>query len=353
MSGARRGQDGPRVGIFGATGQVGGVMRSVLIERDFPLAQIRYFASERSAGRRLPWRDGDVEVEDSASASFAGLDIALFSNGRTASLQFAPNVAAEGAIVIDNSSAWRMDPDVPLVVPEVNGHELGHIAKGIVANPNCTTMVCMPVLAPLHAEAGLVRLIASTYQAVSGAGSAGVVELDGQVRAVAEKAAELAFDGRAVAGLTPAPVKFSAPVAFNVLPLAGSIVDDGAGETDEEQKFRNESRKILGLPQLRVSCTCVRVGVYTGHSLSLNAEFATPLSPERARQLLASAPGVELADVPTPLMAAGTDPCFVGRIRRDPSTEHGLALFVSGDNLRKGAALNAVQIAEALLPQLG
>jgi aspartate-semialdehyde dehydrogenase len=324
-------------------------MRAVLAERDFPVAAMRYFASSRSAGRRLPWRDGEVEVEDSAVADFSGLEVALFSNGGAASRELAPRVAAAGAVVIDNSSAWRMDPDVPLVVPEVNVSALAHTPKGIVANPNCTTMVGMPVLAPLHAEAGLVRLVVSTYQAVSGAGGAGVAELDAQIRAGADKAAELAFDGRAVSGMTPTPVTFAGPVAFNVLPLAGHLVDDGTGETNEEQKFRDESRKILGLPDLRVSCTCVRVPVFTGHSLSLNAEFSRDLSPERATELLVAAPGVRLADVPTPLAAAGIDPSLVGRIRRDTSVEHGLALFVSGDNLRKGAALNAVQIAEALL----
>jgi aspartate-semialdehyde dehydrogenase len=340
------------VGVFGATGQVGTVMRAVLVERDFPVADVRFFASARSAGRRLPWRHGEVEVEDSATADFAGLDVALFSNGGAASRELAPRVAAAGAIVIDNSSAWRMDADVPLVVPEVNGSALGHTPKGIVANPNCTTMVCMPVLGPLHAEGGLIRLVVSTYQAVSGAGGAGVAELDAQIRAIADKAVELAFDGRAVAGMTPAPVKFVGPVAFNVLPLAGRLVDDGTGETDEEQKFRNESRKILGIADLRVSCTCVRVPVFTGHSVSLNAEFSSDLSPERATELLARAPGVRLEEVPTPLAAAGIDPSLVGRIRRDATVEHGLALFVSGDNLRKGAALNAVQIAEALLPRL-
>jgi aspartate-semialdehyde dehydrogenase len=340
------------VGVFGATGQVGAVMRAVLAERNFPVADVRFFASARSAGRRLPWHDDEVEVEDSAGADFAGLDVALFSNGGAASRELAPRVAAAGAVVIDNSSAWRMDPDVPLVVPEVNASALGHTPKGIVANPNCTTMVCMPVLGPLHAEAGLVRLVASTYQAVSGAGGKGVVELDNQIRAVADKAAELTFDGRAVAGMTPAPVTFAGPVAFNVLPLAGRLLDDGSHETDEEQKFRNESRKILGIAHLGVSCTCVRVPVFTGHSVSLNAQFASELSVERATELLAAAPGVRLEEVPTPLAAAGTDPSLVGRIRRDPTVEHGLALFVSGDNLRKGAALNAVQIAEALLPRL-
>ena len=253
-------------------------------------------------------------------------------------------MAAAGATVIDNSSAWRMDPDVPLVVSEVNPDDLEHARKGIVANPNCTTMAAMPVLAPLHRAGGLRRLVVSTYQATSGAGLDGVAELDEQVRKVADGAAALTFDGGAVD--FPAPNKFAAPIAFNVLPLAGSIVDDGTGETDEEQKLRNESRKILGIPDLQVVPTCVRVPVFTGHSLSINAEFERDLSPEQATELLASAPGVALADVPTPLMAAGKDPAYVGRIRRDPTVDHGLTLFVSNDNLRKGAALNAVQIAE-------
>ena len=336
-----------RVGVVGATGQVGGVMRSVLAERAFPVGAIRYFASSRSAGRTLPWRGDEVIVEEADTADWSGLDIALFSAGASTSRVLAPRVAAAGATVIDNSSAWRMDPDVPLVVSEVNPGSLDRIPKGIVANPNCTTMAFMPALAPLHREAGLRRLVVSSYQAASGAGLAGTAELDEQVRKVADRAAALAFDGAAVD--MPAPTKFAAPIAFNVLPLAGSIVDDGSGETDEEQKLRNESRKILGIPHLPVSVTCVRVPVFTGHSLSINAAFERPLSPERALELLADAPGVAVVDVPTPLMAAGTDPCYVGRVRRDPTVEHGLALFVSNDNLRKGAALNAVQIAELLV----
>ena len=336
-----------RVGVVGATGQVGGVMRSVLEERNFPVGEIRYFASARSAGRTLPWRGHDVAVEDADTADYAGIDIALFSAGASASRELAPRVAAAGATVIDNSSAWRMDPEVPLVVSEVNPGELDEIPKGIVANPNCTTMAFMPVLAPLHREAGLRRLVVSTYQAVSGAGLAGVAELDEQVRKVADRAAGLAFDGGAVD--MPPPQQFAAPMAFNVLPLAGSIVDDGSGETDEEQKLRNESRKILGIPDLPVSVTCVRVPVFTGHSLSINAGFERNLPPERALELLAGAPGVAVVDVPTPLMAAGNDPSYVGRLRRDPTIENGLALFVSNDNLRKGAALNAVQIAELLV----
>jgi aspartate-semialdehyde dehydrogenase len=333
------------LGIFGATGMVGEVMRSVLAERRFPAERVRFFASARSAGRKLPWAGGEVEVEDSATADYAGLDIAVFSAGATASRELAPRVAAAGAIVIDNSSAWRMDADVPLVVPEVNEAALDSIPRGIVANPNCTTMVCMPPLKALHDEAGLTRIVASTYQAVSGGGQKGVAELDEQVRKVGEQAAALALRGDAVD--FPPPSKFAAPIAFNVLPLAGNLVDD---ETDEEHKFRNESRKILGLPNLPVSCTCVRVPVYTGHSVSLNVEFERPISVERAHQVLASAgPAVALVDVPTPLTAAGADPSYVGRVRQDPGAPNGLALFVSGDNLRKGAALNAVQIAEALV----
>jgi aspartate-semialdehyde dehydrogenase len=345
--------DGLRVGIVGATGQVGAVMREILAERNFPLSELRFFASARSAGSTLPWGDGEITVEDAATADPAGLDIALFSAGATTSKAQAPRFAAAGVTVIDNSSAWRRDPDVPLIVSEVNPHALAEMRKGIIANPNCTTMAAMPVLAPLHAEAQLTRIIASTYQAVSGSGVAGVEELDGQVKAVVDKAAELAHDGSAVA--FPDPVKYVRPIAFNVLPLAGSIVDDGSFETDEEQKLRNESRKILGIPDLLVSGTCVRVPVFSGHSLSLNVEFARPLSVERATELLSTAPGVELSDVPTPLQAAGRDPSYVGRIRQDPGAPdgRGLALFVSNDNLRKGAALNTIQIAELIAAKAG
>jgi aspartate-semialdehyde dehydrogenase len=337
---------GLRVGIVGATGQVGTVMRQILAERNFPIGEIRFFASARSAGSTLPWQGGEITVEDAATADPTGLDIALFSAGASTSKVQAPRFADAGVTVIDNSSAWRRDPDVPLIVSEVNPHALAEVRKGIIANPNCTTMAAMPVLQPLHAESGLTRIVASTYQAVSGSGLAGVEELDGQVRAVVDKATELTHDGSAVA--FPEPVKYVRPIAFNVLPLAGSIVDDGTFETDEEQKLRNESRKILGIPDLLVSGTCVRVPVFTGHSLSLNVEFARPLSVERATELLSAAPGVQLADVPTPLQAAGQDPSYVGRIRQDPGVPdgRGLALFVSNDNLRKGAALNTVQIAE-------
>ena len=335
-----------RVGVVGATGQVGSVMRTLLEERNFPIDEIRFFASARSAGSTLPWKGGSITVEDAATADPSGLDIALFSSGATSSRDLAPKFAAAGVTVIDNSSAWRMDPEVPLVVSEVNGAEIHEAKKGIIANPNCTTMAAMPVLKVLHDEASLVRIVVSTYQAVSGGGLAGVDELDKQSRETADRARDLTFDGEAVS--YPAPSKFAKPIAFNVLPYAGKYVDDGSFETDEEQKLRNESRKILAIPGLKVSGTCVRVPVFTGHSLSINAEFARPLSVERATALLSKAPGVVVLDVPTPLEAAGKDPSYVGRIRQDSSVDdgRGLVMFVSNDNLRKGAALNAVQIAE-------
>ncbi|MFK0280147.1 aspartate-semialdehyde dehydrogenase [Streptomyces sp. NPDC090499] len=335
-----------RVGIVGATGQVGTVMRRILVERNFPVTQLRLFASARSAGSVL---DG-VTVEDAATADYSGLDIVLFSAGGATSKALAEKVAAQGAVVIDNSSAWRRDPEVPLVVSEVNPHAIADRPKGIIANPNCTTMAAMPVLKVLDAEAGLEALVATTYQAVSGSGLAGVAELHGQVQKVAADAEKLTHDGTAVD--FPEPQVYKRPIAFNVLPFAGNLVDDGLNETDEEQKLRNESRKILELPELKVSGTCVRVPVFSGHSLQLNARFARPISPERATELLADAPGVELSDIPTPLQAAGRDPSYVGRIRRDETVENGLALFVSNDNLRKGAALNAVQIAELVAEEL-
>ena len=344
------------IGVVGATGQVGQVMRRLLEDREFPTTSVRFFASARSQGKKLPFRGQEIEVEDAETADPSGLDIALFSAGATMSRVQAPRFAAAGAVVVDNSSAWRKDPDVPLVVSEVNferdvAGRARSLPKGIIANPNCTTMAAMPVLKVLHDEAGLIRMIASTYQAVSGSGLAGVEELFGQASAVIEGSRELVHDGSALT--YPAPVKYVAPIAFNVVPLAGSLVDDGSGETDEDQKLRNESRKILGIPDLAVSGTCVRVPVYTGHSLSLNVEFERPISPERARELLSVASGVKYVDVPTPLAAAGTDDSLVGRIRQDPGVPdgRGLALFVSGDNLRKGAALNTIQIAELLAAQ--
>lgn len=354
---------GVTLAVVGATGQVGAVMRRLLAERGFPVATVRYFASARSAGTELPWEGWwagapadarQIVVEDVATADLSGIDIALFSAGGGASREHAPRFAAAGAVVIDNSSAWRMDDAVPLVVSEVNPQDLDSaVAEGgrrIVANPNCTTMAAMPVLKALHDAAGLSRLVATTYQAVSGSGMAGVAELAGQVRAGAGQDLEgLATDGAAVD--LPEPAAYVAPIAFNVVPLAGDLLDDGSGETNEEQKLRNESRKILGIPDLLVAGTCVRVPVFSGHSLAIHAEFTSPITPEAAREALSVAPGVALADVPTPLAAAGQDPSYVGRIRTDQSVPdgRGLVLFVSNDNLRKGAALNTVQLAEELV----
>ena len=335
------------VGIVGATGQVGGVARTLLLERKFPMENVRFFASARSAGKKIEFGDKTITVEDAATADYTGLDIAVFSAGGATSRAIADKVASQGVIVIDNSSAFRMDPDVPLVVPEVNAHALDDIPKGIVANPNCTTMAAMPVLKPLDLEAGLERMVVATYQAVSGGGLAGVDELDQQVRKGANEAAALTYDGDAVDFGDPS--KFATTIAFNAVPMCGSIVDDGLEETDEEQKLRNESRKILELPDLAVSGICVRVPVFTGHSLAITAGFSRPITPDRARELLADAEGVVLDDLPTPLKSAGIDPSIVGRIRPDETFENGLSLFVSGDNLRKGAALNTIQIAEALV----
>ncbi|WP_405781562.1 aspartate-semialdehyde dehydrogenase [Streptomyces sp. NBC_01378] len=335
-----------KVGIVGATGQVGTVVRKILVERDFPVDELRLFASARSAGTVI---DG-VTVEDASTADYTGLDIVIFSAGGSTSKALAEKVAAQGAVVIDNSSAWRKDPEVPLVVSEVNPHAIANRPKGIIANPNCTTMAAMPVLRPLHEEAGLEALVVATYQAVSGSGLAGVAELHGQAQKVVAEADKLTHDGSAVE--FPEPQVYKRPIAFNVLPLAGAIVDDGLNETDEEQKLRNESRKILEIPGLKVSGTCVRVSVFSGHSLQINARFARPLSVERATEILSGAPGVELSDIPTPLQAAGQDASYVGRIRGDETVEHGLSLFVSNDNLRKGAALNAVQIAELVAAEL-
>lgn len=344
---------GIRIGVVGATGQVGAVVRRLLDERAVPVAEIRYFASARSAGKTLPWKGAEITVEDAATADPRGLDVAIFSAGASTAREQAPRFAAAGVLVIDNSSGFRMDPDVPLVVSEVNPHAIDEARKGIIANPNCTTMAAMPVLKVLHAEAGLERLVVSTYQAVSGAGLAGGEELLEQARAaVAQDALELVHDGSSVS--FPQARTFSKTIAFDVIPQAGNFVDDGLFETDEEKKLRNESRKILELPNLLVSGTCVRVPVFTGHSLSINAEFANPLSVARAKELLAKAPGVVLTEVPTPLESAGTDPSYVGRIRQDEGVPdgRGLALFISNDNLRKGAALNAVQIAEIVAARL-
>jgi len=341
----------PNIGVVGATGMVGNVMRALLAEREFPHNELRFFASARSAGSKIEFCGRQIEVEDAAVADPTGLDVAIFSAGATTSRALAPKFAAAGVIVVDNSSCWRMDPDVPLVVSEVNPLDIKQAKKGIISNPNCTTMAAMPVLKPLHDAASLVRLTASTYQAVSGGGVQGVAELDEQVQAV-EGIDRLTYDGEAVS--FPAPKKFARTIAFNVLPFAGSLVDDGQLETDEEKKLRNETRKILHIPDLKVSGTCVRVPVFTGHSLSLHAEFARAITPSEAERILAGAPGVSVVDIPTPLLAAGKDPSYVGRIRKDQSVDgdKGLVLFVSNDNLRKGAALNALQIAELVVASL-
>jgi aspartate-semialdehyde dehydrogenase len=339
----------PAVGIVGATGLVGEMMRALLAERDFPMKSLRLFASARSAGTKLAFGGQEIVVEDAAAADYAGLDIVFFSAGGDTSRALAPKVAAAGAIVIDNSSAFRSDPEVPLVVAEVNPHALEVMPKGIVANPNCTTMAAMPVLRPLHEAAGLKRLVVSTYQAVSGGGVAGIEELEGQIRAGAEDGVALARDGQAAD--LPAPKKWAVPIAYNVVAMNYVLGEDGY--TEEEAKLRDESRKILEIPGLPVSGTCVRVPVYSGHSLSINAEFDRPLSPQAAVELLGAAPGVVVTALPNPLEATGQDPVFVGRVRVDPTVQHGLALFVSADNLRKGAALNAVQVAEVLLNRRG
>ncbi|MDR0945708.1 MAG: aspartate-semialdehyde dehydrogenase [Bifidobacteriaceae bacterium] len=335
------------VAVVGATGQVGRVMRRILEERNFPVARMRFFASAHSAGTVLPWRDQQVTVEDVATADVSGLDVAVFSAGAGASKVQAPRFAAAGCVVVDNSSAWRGDPDVPLIVAEVNGELAKNPPKNIIANPNCTTMAAMPVLGPLSHEAGLIRLIVASYQAVSGAGRKGTAELAEQVEASrGQDIAGLAHDGHAVT--FPEPDAFPKTIAFNVVPFAGSLVPGPGEETSEEVKLRDESRKILGLPDLRVMGTCVRVPIFTSHGLAIHAEFERPITADRAREILKTAPGVIQSDIPTPLDAAGIDPVIVGRIRPDQSAPEGrgLAMFVVGDNLRKGAALNAVQIAE-------
>ena len=335
-----------RVAIVGASGQVGTVMRAILRERNFPVDEIRFFGSSRSAGHILDWNGRAIEIEDAATADFTGIEIALASSGASSSKILSPRLAAAGAVVIDNSSAWRMDPDVPLVVPEVNAHALRSIPKGIVANPNCTTMAAMPVLKPLHLAAGLRSMTVATYQAVSGAGREGVDELANQLESTRNSDVRvLTFDGSAFP--LDQGIKFPATIAHNVVPLAGSIVEDGSLESGEEQKLRDESRKILEIGDLLVDATCVRVPVFTGHSLAITASFERAISPEKATELLMDAAGVVVHDLPTPRLVAGKDPTYVGRIRRAETVPNGLSLFLCGDNLRKGAALNAVQIAEA------
>ncbi len=340
------------VAVVGATGQVGSVMLDLLEQRDFPSSKVRLFASPRSAGKTVSFRGEDLAVEDVTAATvedLQGIDIALFSAGGDASRKYAPVFARAGAVVIDNSSAWRKNPEVPLVVAEVNPKDALERPLGIIANPNCTTMAAMPAMKALDELAGLRALRVTTFQAVSGSGLAGVQELAGQVQSLSDQdIAALALDGDAVQAT--APGVYAAPIAFNVVAQAGSFVDDGSGETDEEQKLRDESRRILHLPDLAVAATCVRVPVFTGHSLAVHAEFARPVTVNQAVAALEDQDGVHLAALPNPLEAAGNDPTYVGRVRQDQSVPggRGLVMFIAADNLRKGAALNAIQIAEVV-----
>ncbi len=340
------------VAVVGATGQVGQVMRDILVQRNFPADKVRFFASPRSAGKELEFRGEQIVVEDLTQVtpeSVKDVDIALFSAGGSTSKEWAPVFAEAGATVVDNSSAWRKDEDVPLIVSEVNPDAVKGLKKGIIANPNCTTMAVMPVAKALHDAAGLTTMRVASYQAVSGSGLAGVETLAKQVAEVGDHNVDLTHDGSV---LSPADLgPYVAPIAFNALPMAGNLVDDGTFETDEEQKLRNESRKILDLPDLKVSGTCVRIPVFTGHTMVVHAEFEREITPDEAKRVLDAAPGVTVVDVPTPLDAAGKDDSLVGRIRQDQVVDgnRGLVFVVSGDNLRKGAALNTIQIAELLV----
>lgn len=340
----QRRERGLRVGVVGATGNVGRVMLAVLAERGLPIAELRAFASARSAGSTVTFPAATpltVEVEDLATANPAGLDVALFSAGGERALEHAPRFAAAGCTVIDNSSAFRMDPDVPLVVPEVNAAALANMPRRIVANPNCSTIQLVVALAPLHREFGLRRVQVTTFQSVSGTGRDAMDELRGQASAM-------------LAGDSVEPRVYPASIAFNVLPQCDSFLD--GGDTREERKLMDESRRILGLPHLRVAATCVRVPVFISHAEAVHVEFDRPADPEEVRSLLEAAPGVRLVDdpatgaFPTPLDAAGGDDVLVGRVRADLSVPdgRGIALFVVADNLRKGAATNAVQVLEAL-----
>lgn len=339
---------GRRVAIAGATGAVGQDLRRLLDRRDFPLDDLVLLASERSAGSVIRWRDRDITVKNLGDAdAFDGVDLALFSAGGGRSLEHAPRAVEAGAIVVDNSSAFRMDPDVPLVVTEVNGDELSvRPTKGIVANPNCTTMAAMLPLKALHDAFGLVSMVATSYQAAGGAGQSGIDELQAQVPVLAEHFDLLRTDGAAAAKLVE-PNVFAAPLAFNVVPVLGTIQDNGY--TDEELKLLNESRKILGIPDLEVAPTCVRVPVVAGHSLQIRATFGQSVTREAALKALDGFPGLVVADMPTPLEFAGRDEVAVGRVRADLHDSHSLNFWCVGDNLLKGAALNTVQIGEELV----
>jgi aspartate-semialdehyde dehydrogenase len=339
-----------KVGVIGATGLVGQEMLRVLDERSFPVSELRAFASSRSEGRKLPFAGGEVTCEVLRDGCFDGLDLVVVDVDEPLSELWTPKAAAAGAIVIDKSSAFRMDPDVPLVVAEVNPDDLRSIPKRIASCPNCTTMVLVAALAPLHRAAGIDRIVVSTYQSVSGAGKVGIEELDAQWSKLDGRSEDLrraaTFDGPLVEGHV-----WDKPIAGNVIPLAGSIRE--AGYTSEEWKLVRETRKILHDDEIRVSATCVRVPVYVGHAHSANVQFRRPMGRAEAVELLRAAAGVSLVDdgdgYPTPLEAAGIDPVLVGRLRDDPSQPGALNLWVTGDNLRKGAALNAVQMAEVLI----
>jgi aspartate-semialdehyde dehydrogenase len=326
------------VAIVGATGAVGGEFMRVLERRNFPVASLHPFSSARSAGKRVSFRHDSIAVEELTEKSFKDIDIALFSAGGETSRKFAPIARAAGAIVIDNSSAFRMDPEVPLVIPEINGEDVKQ-HRGLIANPNCTAAVALLAIYPLHRAFGVRRVFAASYQAVSGSGARAIAELKEQVAAAAQNRPS-------------APKVYPHPIAFNVLPHVDVFEENGY--TKEEMKFQNEARKIMHLPEFRASVTCVRVPVYRAHSVAISAEFEKPVSLEKARETLAKAPGLELVDepqknrYPMPLNAAGKDNCEVGRLRIDCALDNGLAFWVSGDQLLKGAALNAVQIAELL-----
>ena len=330
----------PHVAIAGATGAVGEEMLKCLEQRNFPVGEISLLASARSAGRKILFRGEECVVQELAHDSFKDVDIALFSAGGALSLEYGPSAAKAGAVVIDNSSAFRMDPEVPLVLPEVNPAAAQTRPKGIIANPNCTTIITMMGLNPLHQKFGLRSIIASSYQAVSGSGQAGIEELDGQVQALTEGKAEI-----------PQEV-YPQQIAFNVIPHVDQFVE--GGYTREELKMVNESRKILDLPDLKVTCTCVRVPVYRSHAVSVTAQFATAPTVEEARLAYQGCPGIRVVDnpsealYPTPLDTTEKDDCLVGRIRKDFVMDNALALWVVGDQVRKGAALNAVQIAELI-----